>query len=189
VCCRRHRPPPWRGRRGARPLGSHPLFYAEIGSRVLFAASPLHLLDQPGVSRALNRAALADHLCHRWPAPHETLFAAVRRVPRTWKAVPPDPGPPRTDLRRAGVERGSHRELPALVDWPRLHQRRDLRNRPGAADRSESAMLGDPGEAKSLSIPRWQRRMTRVIKGRQRPAAVQESSRTEDPHIFRLAPI
>jgi asparagine synthase (glutamine-hydrolysing) len=69
------------------PLGSHPLFYAEVGSRVMFAASPLTLLDQPGVSRALNRAALADHLCQRWPDPQETSFVAVRRVPPTWKAV------------------------------------------------------------------------------------------------------
>jgi asparagine synthetase B (glutamine-hydrolysing) len=69
------------------PLGSHPLFYVEVGSRVMFAASPLTLLEQPGVSRTLNRAALADHVCQRWPDPQETFFVAVRRVPPTWKAV------------------------------------------------------------------------------------------------------
>src|SRR5262249_9070557 len=69
------------------PLGSHPLFYAEVGSRVLFASLPHPLLRQPGVSRALNRAALADSLCHRWPDPHETFFSAVRRVPPTLRAV------------------------------------------------------------------------------------------------------
>jgi asparagine synthetase B (glutamine-hydrolysing) len=69
------------------PVGSHPLFYAEANSRVLFATSPHPLLDQPGVSRALNRAALADHLCERWPDRHETFFAAVRRVPPGWRAV------------------------------------------------------------------------------------------------------
>jgi asparagine synthetase B (glutamine-hydrolysing) len=69
------------------PLGSHPLFYVEVGSRVMFAASQLTLLDQSGVSRALNRAALADHICQRWPDPQETCFEAVRRVPPTWKAV------------------------------------------------------------------------------------------------------
>jgi asparagine synthetase B (glutamine-hydrolysing) len=69
------------------PLGSHPLFYAEVGSRVLFAESPKRLLDEPGVSPALNRVALADHLCHRWPDRHETFFAAVRRVPPGWRAV------------------------------------------------------------------------------------------------------
>jgi len=69
------------------PLGSHPLFYVEVGSRVLFAAAPQALLDQHGVSRALNRPALADHLCFRWPDPQETFFAAVRRVLPGWRAV------------------------------------------------------------------------------------------------------
>jgi asparagine synthetase B (glutamine-hydrolysing) len=69
------------------PLGSHPLFYAQANYCVLFAASPQSLVVQPGVSRALNRAALADHLCHRWPDPQETFFAAVRRVPPGWRAI------------------------------------------------------------------------------------------------------
>ena len=69
------------------PLGSHPLFFTEANSCTFFAASPLRLLDQPGVSRALNRAALADHLCERWPDRQETFFAAVRRVPPGWRAV------------------------------------------------------------------------------------------------------
>ena len=69
------------------PLGSHPLFYVEGNSSVLFAVSPRTLLGQPGVSRAFNRAALADHLCNRWPDPHETFFAAVRRLPIGWRAA------------------------------------------------------------------------------------------------------
>src|SRR6516164_10513747 len=69
------------------PVGSHPLFYVETDSRVLFAESPQPLFHQPGVSQALNRVALADHLCHRWPDRHETFFAAVRRVPPGWRAV------------------------------------------------------------------------------------------------------
>jgi asparagine synthase (glutamine-hydrolysing) len=68
-------------------LGSHPLFYADVGSRVLFASSPQSLLQQPGVSKALNRAAMADHLCFRYPDLHETFFAAVRRVPPGWRAT------------------------------------------------------------------------------------------------------
>lgn len=69
------------------PLGSHPLFYVENGSRVLFSSSPQFLIEQPSVSRALNRAALADHLCYRWPDTQETFYAAVRRVPPSWRAV------------------------------------------------------------------------------------------------------
>src|SRR5262249_35158408 len=45
------------------------------------------LLDQPDVSRTVNRAALADHLCQRWPDLQETFFAGIRRVPATWEVV------------------------------------------------------------------------------------------------------
>ena len=69
------------------PLGSHPLFYVENGSHVLFSGSALSLVKQPGVSREFNRAALADHLCYRWPDTQETFFASVRRVPPTWRAI------------------------------------------------------------------------------------------------------
>jgi asparagine synthase (glutamine-hydrolysing) len=69
------------------PMGSHPLFYVEMGSCVLFAASPGPLLDWPGVSREFNRAAIADHFCQRWPDPHETFFKAVRRVPPGSRAL------------------------------------------------------------------------------------------------------
>ena len=80
----------WRSRQGhagAHPTGSHPLFYTEVGSCVLFAPAPGRLLDCPGVSREFNRAAIADHLCFRWPDPHETFFKAVRRVPPGTRAL------------------------------------------------------------------------------------------------------
>jgi asparagine synthase (glutamine-hydrolysing) len=68
-------------------LGTHPLFYVEAGSRLLFASTLAQLLDQPGVSRTLNRVVLADYLCRRWPDRHETFFAAVRRVPPGWRII------------------------------------------------------------------------------------------------------
>ena len=67
------------------PLGAHPLFYVELPDAVLFAPRPRVLLAQPGVSRTLNRVAIADHLCKRWPDDHETFFQAVRRVPPGWQ--------------------------------------------------------------------------------------------------------
>jgi asparagine synthetase B (glutamine-hydrolysing) len=69
------------------PLGLHPLFYIERGSNAHFAASPLVLLDLPGAPRSLNRAALADHICNRWPDPNETFFAAVHRAPLGFRVV------------------------------------------------------------------------------------------------------
>jgi asparagine synthetase B (glutamine-hydrolysing) len=62
------------------PLGVYPLFYAEARPGLLFSPSIETLLAEPSVSRALNRPALADHLCHRWTRPAETYYAAVRRV-------------------------------------------------------------------------------------------------------------
>jgi asparagine synthetase B (glutamine-hydrolysing) len=100
------------------PLGTHPLFYTERPDAVLFAARPRVLLRQPGVSKDLNRAAIADHLCKRWPDDHETFFAAVRRVPpgcevvlsaagvRTRRCWSPTPDPDQIDwLSDDGVER------------------------------------------------------------------------------------
>jgi asparagine synthase (glutamine-hydrolysing) len=63
------------------PLGATPLYYTTLGRRAFFAADSQILLGQPGVSRDLNRTALADRLCARWPAAGETYFAAIRRVP------------------------------------------------------------------------------------------------------------
>ena len=62
-------------------LGAYPLFYAEAAGHLLFSTSIDAIREQPGVDRSVNRAALADHLCHRWPDPQETFFAAIRRVP------------------------------------------------------------------------------------------------------------
>lgn len=63
------------------PLGSHPLFYTKVASSILVSSSQQALLAQPGVSRTLNRVAMADHLCQRWPMVDETYFESVKRVP------------------------------------------------------------------------------------------------------------
>ena len=64
------------------PFGDYPLFFADDGGRALFLSTSIDaLLRDPHVRKTLNRAALADHLCQRWPDPTETFFAHVRRVP------------------------------------------------------------------------------------------------------------
>ena len=63
-------------------LGIHPCFYATTATQLLISTSCPALVSQAGVSRDLNRLALADHLRYRWPDPEETYFEAVRRVPR-----------------------------------------------------------------------------------------------------------
>lgn len=64
------------------PLGIYPLFYATgRGLRLLLSTSIEALVHHPLVDPSLNRAALADHLLHRWPYPDETFYTSVRRLP------------------------------------------------------------------------------------------------------------
>ena len=63
------------------PLGIYPLFYAETGDDLVLSLSIEALLRHPTVPHTINRVALADHLCHRWPSIDETYFEAIRRVP------------------------------------------------------------------------------------------------------------
>ncbi|MBA3474631.1 MAG: hypothetical protein H0T57_15660 [Rubrobacter sp.] len=63
------------------PLGVYPMFYADTGRELLFSTSIEALTRHPRVSDTLNRAALADHLCGRFPKLEETYFEAVNRVP------------------------------------------------------------------------------------------------------------
>src|SRR5919108_594023 len=76
----------WDGRReqlvSARdPLGTYPLFWAERDEEVLFSTGMDDLVRQPGVSNALNRVVLAEHLSSRWPEMADTHYEAVHRVP------------------------------------------------------------------------------------------------------------
>ena len=63
------------------PLGVYPGFYVLAPDALHVSTSVAPLLNVAGVSRAVNRIALADHLCHRWPDPEETYFEQVRRLP------------------------------------------------------------------------------------------------------------
>ena len=63
------------------PVGVYPLFYASVEGEWLFSTSIEALTQHPRVSGEVNRAALADHLCHRWPDVEETFFKNVKRVP------------------------------------------------------------------------------------------------------------
>jgi asparagine synthase (glutamine-hydrolysing) len=87
------------------PLGAYPLYYARAGDRVVLSTSIDAIRRRPGVDGTVNRAALAEHLCHRWLNIDDTFFAAVRRLPagcfvraaggslsvsRYWNPVPDD---------------------------------------------------------------------------------------------------
>lgn len=63
------------------PVGTYPFFFAESEHLVAFGVDAEPLLGLPWVSRTLNRAAIADHLSHRWLSLHETHYRDLSRVP------------------------------------------------------------------------------------------------------------
>jgi asparagine synthase (glutamine-hydrolysing) len=119
-------------------VGIYPLFYASVGPHGLLLSTSINdLLGHPKVSRALNRAALADNLCQRWPDPGETFFAAVRRVPpghrllldgdrleitRYWDPLPPG----------KAVNWVTEEELEGFDGWLETAAERALRHGPSA---------------------------------------------------------
>ncbi len=73
------------------PLGAFPLFYATGRRGTLLVSTSLDaLVAHPAVDPSLNRAALTDHLLHRWPYPEETFYQAVRRVPGGCRLISKD---------------------------------------------------------------------------------------------------
>ena len=73
----RPRPPPG-GSRSGRPV---PLYWTTSGRELLVSPSPTALVQAPGVSAAVHRAALVDYLCRRWPEVDETFLTGIHRVP------------------------------------------------------------------------------------------------------------
>ena len=86
------------------PHGLHPFFYANADDELLLSASVEALVEHPRVPGDVDRTAIADHLCHRWPKLDATYFAAVKRLPggyalrirdgnrsvsRYWDPIPP----------------------------------------------------------------------------------------------------
>ena len=88
-----------------------PLCIATVGPRTYVSPSEQLLLDQPGVSSELNRAALAEHILRSGTRPHETCRRAIQRIGggHVWHR------------RRDGTERTSrYWHLPrsaADIDW------------------------------------------------------------------------
>jgi len=62
-------------------VGVYPLFYSGTPGGLLVSTSIQSLADHPGVSRSLNRAALAGYLLCSCPNREETLFTGIKRLP------------------------------------------------------------------------------------------------------------
>jgi asparagine synthase (glutamine-hydrolysing) len=61
--------------------GQYGCYYAERNGTLLVSPSVEALARHPDVPSDINRAALVDHLRHRWPVLDETYYEAIRRVP------------------------------------------------------------------------------------------------------------
>lgn len=63
------------------PFGKKPLYYAVVHGALIFASEIKALLEYPGVSRELDRAAITKYFLYEYvPAP-ATPFAAIKQVP------------------------------------------------------------------------------------------------------------
>jgi asparagine synthase (glutamine-hydrolysing) len=86
------------------PHGMHPCFYADDAGDLFLSSSAQALARHPRIRGTVDRVAIADHLCHRWPKLESTYFDAVRRLPggyalriregrrtvaRYWDPIPP----------------------------------------------------------------------------------------------------
>jgi len=86
------------------PHGMHPCFYAEHAGDLFLSTSVEALARHPQVRGTIDRIAIAEHLCNRWPKLESTYFEGVRRLPggyalrvrggtrrvaRYWDPIPP----------------------------------------------------------------------------------------------------
>jgi asparagine synthetase B (glutamine-hydrolysing) len=64
------------------PSGHQPVFYADLGNRLLISPSPDVLAQADGVSSSIDRAAVADWVYRGETTPGATFYADVRRLPQ-----------------------------------------------------------------------------------------------------------
>ncbi len=62
-------------------FGIKPLYYAEVGRRIVFGSEIKGLLPYPRLERRLNERRLPHYLCLEYLPDEETLFAGVRKLP------------------------------------------------------------------------------------------------------------
>lgn len=86
------------------PMGMRGLYYRWTGRELHFATEAEQILAVPGVAVRILEAAVGAFLTGRWPAPHQSYFADILRVPpghavefsrrgsRTWRFWDLDPG-------------------------------------------------------------------------------------------------
>jgi asparagine synthase (glutamine-hydrolysing) len=106
------------------PMGIGPLFHADTGRARLLASLPQVLTRRADVGRAIDRLALADALCRRFPDQAETFFERVRRLPAGRRLVI-EPGQMRVESYWAPATRADRRTSDAdtFVEFETLQAR------------------------------------------------------------------
>jgi len=89
-------------------LGIKPLYYAVVGSRVVFASEIRALLEHPGIDRAVDLESLAELFTFRYVPSPKTLFKGIYRLPPAH----------RMNVSRAGIE------ISRYWTWVPTHRRR-----------------------------------------------------------------
>jgi asparagine synthase (glutamine-hydrolysing) len=104
-------------------MGIAPLFHADTGHDLVLASLPQVLTRRPDVGSAINRVALADALCRRFPDPAETFFERVERVPAGRRVVI-EPGRVRIEPYWAPATRADHRAnaVETFTEFERLQE-------------------------------------------------------------------
>ncbi len=65
--------------------GSRPLFYADLGHRLVIASTLSAVVAHPDCPDDFNLEVLADTAAALWPSPHETAYRAVNLIPAGWR--------------------------------------------------------------------------------------------------------
>src|SRR5512140_971413 len=90
-------------------LGEKPLYYTQVGGRLLFASEIKAILRDPAVERAIDLHALYDYLSFQYNPRRETIFRGIVRLkPGTMLAIS-----------AAGVDERTYWEVPATAEAPR----------------------------------------------------------------------
>ena len=62
-------------------LGIKPLYYTRAGDRLIFASEAKAILEVPGVSAAVDPAALEDYLAYGYTPSDRSIFAGIEKLP------------------------------------------------------------------------------------------------------------
>jgi len=115
-------------------VGEKPLFYAELGGRLIFASEIKALLQDPACSRAVNFEALTQYLTALYIPYPQSIFQGIAKLPPGHTLRVSAEGlkverywfPERVQPRRLSLNQAIEELRPLLADAVRLQMRSDV---------------------------------------------------------------